>query len=304
MDNILQKFSEYTKLGYFSRVDSDHILDLFLGLDEQGHKAIKLRGKFTPKSIKGTSSIVVNQYKNDDYNTIQFSLTDDEASALFYKFCDDLIESSRNLDDVNLGYLAITNRFFQWKKMFVSIKSDLLTEAEIMGLLGEILFLKTHLFLKYNQHGAVNGWSGQELTHKDFSYENTWYEIKSIHRSSQTVKISSIEQLESEKEGELVVYSFEKMSPEFNGITLNLLVEATYHEIESEDDKAIFFSKISLQGFAYNDYYDNFVYELNSCMRFRVVSGFPKLERACLPTAITKAQYDLSLIEIKDFEIK
>jgi len=121
---------------------------------------------------------------------------------------------------------------------------------------------------------------------------------------SQTFKIFSIEKLNSDNDGKLVVYRLEKMSPAFNGITLNSIADATYRQIESEDDKALFFSKISLQGFTYNDYYDNFVYEVNSYMRFLVGAGFPILVRDSLPQAITKAQYELSLIQIKHFEIK
>lgn len=303
MEHIRQRFAEFNELSYFSRVDPEHPLDLFVGLDDQGRKAIKLRAKFTPKVIKGTFAIEVNQYRNNDFNTIQFSLSDDEISGLFYKFCDDLIESSRGLEDNSLGYMTITNRFFQWKKMFLNPKNEFLTEPEIIGLIGEILFLKTYLFDQYGQHKALMSWSGQELTHKDFSSQDIWYEVKAIYRSSQTVKISSIEQLDSDKTGELVVYSLEKMSPAFNGINLNKLVFEVYQAFDSEDDKSTFFAKVALQGFVYNDYYDNFVYEVNSRMRFLVDETFPKLYRANLNVAICKVQYELSLVDIKGFEI-
>lgn len=298
------KFSEFCNPGLFSRVDPNHILDLFIGLDEYGHKSIKLRANFNPKTVKGTSAIDVNQYKNEGFNTITFSLIDDEVSALFYNFCDDLIESSRNLEDKTLGYFTITNRYFLWKRMFLKSKDDFLTEPEIMGLIGEVVFLSSYLFDSYGKHDAIMSWSGQELTHKDFSYKDTWYEVKTINIGNQAVKISSIEQLSSDFSGELVVYSLEKMSPAFNGINLNKLVSDVYKSIENENDKENFFSKVTLQGFTYNEYYDDFIYEINNYIKFQVTEKFPRLEREKLPYAITKAQYELSLLEIKDFQIK
>ena len=52
----------------------------------------------------------------------------------------------------------------------------------------------------------MKSWSGQELTHKDFSMENTWYEIKTIGCGQQNIKISSLEQLDSVYDGEIVVF--------------------------------------------------------------------------------------------------
>ena len=65
-------------------------MELHIGLDDKGRKAIELRASFTPRKVTGTSAIEVNQYKRADYNTIRFSLCDDDISGLFYKFCDEL----------------------------------------------------------------------------------------------------------------------------------------------------------------------------------------------------------------------
>lgn len=304
MDKIKERFAEFSRPGYYSRVDSKHILDLYIGLDDYGRRSIKLRAKFKPNVVRGTNSIEINQFKNEDYNTIVFSLLDEDVGVLFYNFCYDLIESSRSLSDKSFGYITITNRFTQWKRLFLKAKCEFLTEPEIMGLIGEVLFLKSHLFKIYGIHDAINGWSGQELTHKDFSYSDIWYEVKTINRGNQAVRISSIEQLDSDIVGELVVYILEKMSPAFNGINLNKLVFDVYNSIDSELDKEAFFTKVTMQGFIYNEYYDNFVYEINDIIRFQIDEYFPKLDRRNIPYAITKAQYDLLLNEIKEFQIK
>lgn len=302
--NIKEIFSKFEKANYFSRVDNVHVLELHIGLDEKGRKAIELRAPFTPRKVTGTSAIEVNQYKRQEYNTIRFSLCDEEISGLFYKFCDDLIEQTREVKDKSEGYTAIIGRFFQWKKMFVSSKNNVLTEPEIMGLIGEILLLRGHIASRIGLTDSLKSWSGQELTHKDFSFNETWIEAKAISRGAQFVKISSLEQLDSDNEGELAIHSLEKMSTAYNGITLNKLVLETRDLFQSGEERDEFMAKVALQGYEYNNYYDDFVYEISNFKRFKVNSKFPKLTHRDLPAAIRKASYDISLVEIGEFEIK
>ena len=302
--DIKDRFSEFTQPGYFSRVSVSHIPELHIGLDEKGHKAIELREKFKPRKITGTSAIDVNQYKKPDYNVIRFSLIDDDVCGLFYKFCDDLIEQTSLIKEKSEGSTAIINRFFQWKKLFINSKRKFLTEPEILGLMGEICFLRGNLAERIGLSEALRSWSGQELTHKDFSFNNQWFEVKSIHRSSQTVKISSIEQLESEYPGELIVYAFEKMSENYSGLTLNKLFTETCDMFDSVEEKDKFRAKVYMQGYEYHSYYDDFVYELSGFTRYNVDDSFPKLVNASLPEAICKASYELSLIKITDYIIK
>ena len=304
MTELKKRFDDFTSPNFYSRVSTDHVLELYIGLDEKGRKSIELRSAFNPRKVKGTSAIEVNQYDNQKYKTIRFSLTDEEISGLFYTFCDDLIEQTRDLADEKGGYNAIVVRFHQWKKMFVSSKKDFLNEAQIMGLIGELLFLRDQLSKRIGLPEALRSWSGQELTHKDFSYGDTWSEVKTIRRSSQVVHISSLEQLDSEHDGELAVYALEKMSTEYNGITLNKLIVDIRNRFSDSDDRDLFMSKVALQGYEYHNYYDDFVFELIYCKNFRVSEDFPKLIPGDVPEAVLKATYDIDLNKITEFEIK
>ena len=302
--NISEMFEKFFRPAYYSRIDNTHILNLFIGLDEHGRKSIELRSHFIPIRVSGTSAIDVTQYKKPEYNTIRFSLKDDEVSGLFYKFCEDITEQTRGLANEKDGYKAITNRFFQWKKMFVASRNAVLTEPAIMGLIGELLFLKDDLSVRIGLSAALRSWSGQELTRKDFSIDDSWFEIKTISRGNPCVRISSLEQLSSDHEGELVVYALEKMSAEYNGITLNKLVLEILKMFSSQEDKDLFMTKVSIQGYEYNNYYDDFVFELSSKTRYGVNKDFPKLTSADVPRAITKVSYDILLTEIMPYIIK
>ena len=299
--NIKEYFAKFTRPSYFSRIDNTHTLELFIGLDEQARKAIELRANFVPVKVTGTSAIDVSQYKKDTYNTLRFSLIDDDMSGLFYKFCEDIVEQTRELKTEKDGYKAIINRFFQWKKMFVLSKNNFLTEPEIMGLIGEILFLRDDLSKRIGLSEALRSWSGQELTHKDFSYGNMWYEVKCISMGHQSVRISSLEQLASDIPGELIVFSMEKMSTAYNGITLNQLILETSKLFASDEDRESFLAKVALQGYFYHNYYDDFVFEVSNIMYFDVTEDFPRLTSPNVPKGITKASYELSIAEIVPF---
>ncbi len=303
MVDIKSFFAQFTKANFYSRVDNVHPLELHMGLDDKGRKSIELREKFKPRKVIGTTAIEINQYKKPEYNIIRFSLTDEDMCGLFYTFCEDLIEQTRDPNPDQTGYTSIINRFHQWKKMFVSSKKDFLSENSIMGLIGEILFMRDSLAMRIGLSPALTSWSGQELTHKDFSYGDTWAESKAISRGSSLVKISSLEQLESDVPGELAVCSLEKMSTEYNGITLNKLVLETFKKFVSKEDQDLFMSKVALQGYEYSSYYDNFVYEISSFKRYLVREDFPRLTPKDVPTAIPKASYEISLAELAEFEI-
>ena len=303
MIDIKTLFEKFSNANYFSRIDNTHILELHVGLDDKGRKAIELRGKFTPRKVSGSMAIEINQYSKTDYNTIRFSLCNEEISGLFYKFCEDLVEQTREIKDRAEGYTAIINRYFQWKKMFTSSKGNVLTEPEIMGLIGELLYLKGTLYERIGLDNALKSWSGQELTHKDFSFDDTWVEVKTVRSGGQTVKISSLEQLDSKYDGELAVYSLEKMSMAYNGITLNKLIIQIRGMFSAADERDRFMARVALQGYEYNDYYDDFVYEISDYKRYRVSDKFPRLTTKDVNPSIKRATYEISLIELSPFEI-
>ncbi len=300
-----EKFDEFDNANFFSRIDNTHILELFVGLDEKGRKAIELRSQFMPRNITGTAAIDVNQYRKAEYHTIRFSLMETSITSLFYKFCDDLVEQTRTLGEEEEGYQAIVGRYLQWKKLFVGPNKKYLSEPEIMGLMGELMYLKKNLILQLGVDEALKAWSGQELTHKDFSYGATWCEVKAISKNSPSVRVSSLEQLDSENDGILAVFFLERMSPAYNGISLNRFILEVSERL-NQPQKEIFFAKVAMQGFEFNDYYDEYVYELSSFVKYHVDKEgiFPKLVKQNVNAAVIKATYEILLSEIKAFEIK
>lgn len=296
-DEIKEKLESVENCSQYVRVSSMHPLELYLGKNEKGYMTLRYNGNFTPIKVIGTNLIEIKQVKTSEYYSILFSFASEENQTLFYHFCEDMITTTENYQGDD-GYKEVVNRYTQWKKMFTG-NNKILTENEVLGLIGELLFLKDRAIIENGITEGLNGWSGPEPTHKDFSYKEVWFEIKSINSFKNSVSISSLEQLDSELPGHLVVYNFEKMSSSFAGITLNKLVASISKTLQYETDRDIFFAKLKQVGYAYNEVYDNYVYNLIKVDSYLVDDRFPRIKADTLPSGITKVQYDvlLSMIE-------
>ena len=100
------------------------------------------------------------------------------------------------------------------------------------------------------------------------------------------------------------MYSMERMSPSFNGIKLNALVNELIAMIKPSHHKETFLAKLSLYGFDFSPENDNFVYDLKSVSSYRVDNAdFPRVTRDLLPDPIIKVQYDIILSEIEKFKV-
>lgn len=298
------QFEQLAIKSYFRRVDETHPLNLWLGVDSDGFKALRFLGDFNPVTLVGTKSIGVKQFHVEGSKCIQFSLNDPESSELFYKFCDDIIDSSRQEANQRDGYYFITHRFARWKKMFVT-KSDILPEESIMGLIGELYFLLSYMIPTYGQHRAIEAWSAPDPAIKDFSIDKTWFEIKTVGSKSSVVKISSLQQLESKDLGNLVIFRFEKMSPSFYGTNLNEIVIKINEILESPEDCDLFQTKLLLAKYTYNVKYDEYVYDIKESTVYSVDDEFPALRGEGLQTAIQNVQYELLIDQLeKHIKIK
>ena len=162
-----------------------------------------------------------------------------------------------------------------------------------MGLIGELLFFRDEMIPTKGLDAALDSWIGPEKTHKDFSYDNDWYEVKTINFGKESVHISSIEQLDGSNEGYLVVYSLERMSPSFNGVRLNELVAQIMDLIPIAIQRDLLLAKLELYGYDFSPEYDNYVYAVSDCVSYMVHENFPRLVRKDIPVSVSRIQYEI-----------
>lgn len=301
MKTVTDLFKQDFAPGCFILIDIEHPLKLYVGADEAGNYALEYRGSFKPTAIKASSIIGIKHYTKNGMNCFVVSLLDHSMLDTFSIFISDLVEETRKaLDDRN-GYQLITNRYYAWRKMFYQ-KTRLLDEKEIMGLIGELLFLKDHVIPMCGNAKALAAWSGQEKTKKDFSIDKTWYEIKAINYGKDSVRISSLEQLDSSVDGHLAVYHLERMSQVFDGLKLNALCREILSLLSSSETKDLFLAKLAMAGFTFESDYDEYVYDVKMLELYTVEADFPKLSKDMIPDGIAKVQYDLLLATIAHFK--
>ena len=301
-NKLIDIFSKGFQSGAFVRVGENPNISLYIGKDDKGNYAFDFRGVYVPVKISPSDVIIVEQGKHNNIYTLRFSLNNPELLEYFCTFCQDLLDSTATAKNDDDAYNILSARYFSWKKLFRP-NSAKMSDSEIMGLIGELLFLHDYMIPQWGIEKSLDSWMGPEKTHKDYSTESFWYEIKAVSAGKESIRISSIEQLDGDDEGYLAVYCLEKMSPSFSGIKLNGLVQNLMTKMGTLSNRETFMSKLSLYNYDFSPEYDNFVYTNVGFSMFRVLEGFPRLCRKNIPNAINKIQYDLFLSEVEEYKL-
>jgi hypothetical protein len=302
MIDDIKKLIESSGEESYTKFDILHPLDLYLGLDNKHRKSLAIILNAEREKVSSSKTISVEFFRRNDGETMLcFGLEDDGLSDLFYKFCQDIIESTRDTNPED-GFTSIIERWDTWIKFFSKTALPL-SENEILGLIGEIYFLQNVAVEKYGLDVALESYIGTDMAHKDFEVQDTWYEIKAIHNGVRTVKISSIEQLDSNIPGKLEIITFDQSTPSYNGnITLNSII-ANFRSILERKWQILFDEKMRKAGYIHDERYDDFNHLFVRREEFYVESDFPKLSKIDLPHGITKASYEIDISSIQRFKV-
>lgn len=301
IDRIKELFEEQSSESY-KRYDNAHPLDIYLGTNNDGLKSLAIILNAVKEPVDSSKTISVDYFGRDDGSTmLSFGLEDNSLSDLFYSFCDDIIESTRGSDPKD-GFSSIINRWNTWIKFFSRVSLPL-SESEIRGLIGEVYFLKEFLIPEYGVDKSLEAFIGVDKAHKDFEIEDTWYEVKTIHNGAHTTKISSLEQLDSDKEGSLVVITLDQGTLGLDDcVTLNKIIDDFRNHV-GDKNAGFFDEKMRKAGYIFDERYDEYTYIIISLDKYNVSGEFPRIKKDTLPTGIVKASYELDLETVKDYKV-
>jgi hypothetical protein len=286
----------------YSRFDSGHPYDVYLGADQQGRKSLALIMKAKKEKVTSTKTITVQFFKRDDGTLLlSFGLEDDSLKDIFYKFCEDIIETTR-LGNGEDGFSPVIERWNTWVKFFAKTALPL-SEGEVLGLIGEIYFLQNFMVEKYGLDKALESYIGAGRAHKDFEIQDTWYEVKSVHNGARSVKISSVEQLDSELPGRLEIITFDQGTPGTTGnLTLNGII-ADFRNTLGRKWQLVFDEKLREFNYIHDERYDDHNYIFIRIDEYDVSEGFPKISKHILPNGVTKASYEIDISAIQQFRV-
>ena len=267
------------------RGDSTHPLPFFVGYDQQKRLKFMLLSEFEPRNLGKSRSIdVTARLRHDSKWAICFMLAERKLQEEFIHLCWDLFESSRILRASLDGISFVLERFAKWQRLMEHGYSGLLSFAAIKGLLGELVFLERYAIERYGSAVALQGWLGPDKADRDFVFSDLWYEIKTVDPSASEVSISSVEQLDTDKSGQLLVFYAEKTSPAESGsITLNAQVSLLRKLFRDHPAELMLFEdKLSSCGYIDRTEYDQYFFSFTGNRFFAVDHSFPRLRRKLL----------------------
>lgn len=304
MADIKTLFGTINHLDAYQRVNSTHLLDLYAGIDEMARWTLLLISEYPPLKAASSRMIQVKSGRRPDKKwSLSFSLIDDSYRDMFVLFCEDIVNSSACIANKEKATRFVGKRYKEWREMLANGRGNVLSPEEIKGLLGEMYFLKEYLSVKYGAEKAALSWTGPRRLPQDYIIDDTWYEVKTVASSRTEVGISSVEQLDCTKAGELAVIRADKTSvTNTNALNLNGLYSALLALLD-DGTKERFSTMLLQYGYYPRPEYEDeeYTFEVKTVTRYAVTSDFPCIRRANIPESITEVKYSLALAAIDSF---
>lgn len=244
------------------------------------------------------------------------TVTDEEYEELFGKFCSDLLSVMDGVASPAAALSRLARRYVAWRSFWRN-KRGAMTESQVRGLAGELLYFRKCLDNGMSPTKLTAGWLGPDGGDQDFVFKDSWAEIKTIRQAADEVEIASLEQLinpssvdeEGEVDGRLIVIRLHGAPSGGKSFTLSELYEDILKklaEFPREADR--FMTSVELTGADMTSgiletklrlqIVDWLVYQVNK-------EGFPRIIRdEKLPCAVTKVRYRLSIPALAPWKIE
>lgn len=313
MNNPWEEISIPAHDVFSRRVDHTHPLNLFWARDPYG-RFLFIYEFISPDSIPDKFPLLngievrlltPEQHQSNNYMLLLI-LKDKKDWQIFSSLCNDIIASTREIDKNSQATRIILRRLKRWQEFLQKSRSELLSEKEIKGLIGELLFIVKHLAPSFGMGQAIQFWQGPEDTPQDFNIENCAVEVKcQLGTTSPAVHISSAEQLCTQlSKMYLYVVTLGKADADAeNVVNLPTLIRQIRHELEAATPSALerFNNLIYQTGYIDLDEYNEYSYLLSTEQMFSVEPGFPRICPSDLVPGIDRLTYDINLLDCEPF---
>jgi hypothetical protein len=206
---------------------------------------------------------------------------------------DYLLMSVRKLDDVPILY-KVLETFFQdfknrsgdslticllnlkrWKNFWSQSNPKGMSDNELLGLYGELLFLKK--CFEINGLLNIHTWVGPFGADHDFVSSKIDFEIKTTKASQDLISISNIRQLDISEDKSLMLLIFE--ISESKPVTSFMdLVNFIDSKCEA-DEQEVFWTKLTACGYRPDETtrYEGFAFDIKRILGFEVTNDFPRI---------------------------
>ena len=244
-----------------------------------------------------------------DGKTLAVFLKNQELTRQFRIFCEDCADTvdrkiTNNTDNVLDVLVAV---FLKWKKLFDGSSEKTLSKSVEIGLIGELLIVKSMLMEGIEPRVAVMAWNGPKGHEQDFLLNGSLIEVKcQLSSNDRVVTITSLEQLDGISGQIYLVHLGISLSNKQTTISFSLpsLTNDILERISGDNYVAdTLLGKLELAGYSHDDRegFDYYIESFNYV--FKVDEDFPKIIRRDVPQAIERCSYKLATTQLQKWEI-
>jgi hypothetical protein len=302
VDKINIKNSEKIKANKYPNDD----LDIYAYYDQSKylHLLIDTDLLFTENrkglKIKNETIEIIDQ---GERHFLDFYCTSPDFISNFIKIFNEIIEDYKVRKNLDKSIKIIVNK---WYFFFEKEKTKRLSDQVILGLIGELYFIKEY-FEKNDSSNILNNWKGPESYPNDFSFQNYDIEVKvSTKEIGHVHTINSESQITIVDDTFLYLYSLSfKRSASESAITLQKLINYIVDFIG--DDQYLlndFYEK--LEFLEINPYdvaiYDDIKVELRNVLTTKITSeNIPNYSIRNVNNRISNIKYDIDINGLEDY---
>lgn len=289
---MIENILKILKPNSMRRIDDIHILDIYIGLGQNAMPIVVVRSMIDIKLPKSSKNIeIIDNYKENEHS-YYFCLKDMAHYDMFINIFNDIIEYSRKSVSEYISINLFVKRFIIWKNLFLKEINKSLTSNQIIGLYGELYYLKNFLSKEIGLDKSINSWLGPLSEKKDFEFDNKWREIKTVKYGSISVTISSIYQLDDINDGDLCVFEYSYTGSEKNN--LYSIIEEILVDIKEDISLIeIFTSKLSEVGYEHKEEYANILIDFKLLHIIPIKKDTPIFRVRDIPKSVLDAEYKL-----------
>ncbi len=295
--------------------DPTHPLDFRVGRDARGRYVFQLdavaKSQLLLRPLPAPAGIEVLRDKIGD-GQLRLSLVLSAISDfdIFRVLCADLLALTADLarSDSARGMATVLDRVTQWQDVFARRRAGVLSRNEVIGLAGELLFLRDLLLPRVDPAAAVAAWCGPFGDEQDFVIGDTIFELKTqTTTADRRMQISSEDQLDTATSR--IVLCQQGIAPSVEGApearSLNQLVAELRAIVAPAGDFVADRLEVALFDSGWDDRpeYDFERWQLVDRTFYEVREGFPRIVRGGLVQGVEEVRYRIRTADCTDFRI-
>ena len=294
------------------RADPEHPVDFYRARLVDGRYLFLLKNiaGFEVTSLPALAGMDIRMEEQPDGSSeLVLELADNEQVSLFRVLTRDFLGATADLpgNSSELAARRIIVRLERWQAMLRRRRNGLLSRQAIIGLIGELLFLRDRLLPHLGVEQTLRAWRGPHRDEQDFATRDHIFEVKTqLNTADHYLLISSESQLD-DSSGRIVVCHLTLVScheGDENAATLNWLVEdlrerCLTHSLVARD---LLDASLLVAGYRTRSEYDEEKWKPVRTRVFEVVDDFPRLVPAQLPPGVSNVSYRITLDTCGYFE--